>query len=524
MTAGMTPIAARALHPLTAFALAFAAAAVFSLTSRYPGYVHHDTAEIAMWSTLGWPSGLPKHPPLLPWLFRAYSYVVPLDWVSIGVLTAANIVLGAWGVWRIAVLTVGERRGAVALMLYGLAPAGTFFALKLNHNAILVSLWPLTILAFLTCLRARTARASVLSGLAFGALAAAAMLAKYYSGVLLACCFAASLASAARGRFYRMPGGYIAVAAFAVLIAPHAWWLWENRGATLDYAFHESEREAHPLRHFLLVAPAYLLPPLAAFGALRRWLGGAKGEPDGIAQAHYRELLVLALGPFLLTAVFIAVFHLRGATSWSLPDFCIAPVLLAAALPETSNEALARMKRWAVAGLAAIALAGPIVLIAAFALGDANAIEARAEAARAAGRIWLTAVHRPVALVAGDPQSANAASLVLASKPPAFTNFSLAFAPWVTPQSLASGGLLVICRPSYGSCRPQTVEAAKGREGFVCALSLRRKLLGMTGKLTAVEVTVIAPEGMAIDEVAATAACAAGGDGASFVRMNDSAS
>ena len=465
----MTPIAARALHPLTAFALAFAAAAAFSLTSRYPGYVHHDTAEIAMWSTLGWPPGLPKHPPFLPWLFRTYSYAVPLDWVSIGLLTAANITFGAWAVWRITVLTVGERRGAVALMLYGLAPAGTFFALKLNHNAILVSLWPLTILAFLTCLRARTVRTSVPSGLAFGALAAAAMLAKYYSGVLLACCFAASLASAERGNFYRMPGGYIAVAAFAVLMAPHAWWMWDNRGATLGYAFHESEREAHPLLHFLLVAPAYLLPPLAAFWALRRWLPLLIEGKDG-ARDFLPELLVLALGPFLLTAVFIAGFHLRGATSWSLPDFCVAPVLLAAALPEMSNEALARMKRWAVAGLAVVALAGPIVLIAAFALGDANAIEPRAEAARAAGRIWLTAVHRPVALVAGDPQSANAASLVLASKPPAFTNFSLAFAPWVTPQSLTSSGLLVICRPIYGSCRPQTVEAAKGRTGFVCEI------------------------------------------------------
>ena len=39
------------------FAWAFIAAAVFALTCRYPGYVHHDTSEIAMWSRLEWPLG-----------------------------------------------------------------------------------------------------------------------------------------------------------------------------------------------------------------------------------------------------------------------------------------------------------------------------------------------------------------------------------------------------------------------------------------------------------------------------------
>ena len=104
------------INPALAFVLAFAATAAFALTSRYPGYVHHDTAEIAMWSTLGWPLGLPKHPPLLPWLFRCYSMLVPLNWVTIGLLTAANIVTGAWAVWRIALLMVGEQRASVPLI------------------------------------------------------------------------------------------------------------------------------------------------------------------------------------------------------------------------------------------------------------------------------------------------------------------------------------------------------------------------------------------------------------------------
>lgn len=490
-------------EPWRAFWCAFLATVAFALTCRYPGYVHHDTAEIAMWSGLGWPLGLPKHPPFLPWLFRTYSYVVALNWVSLAVLTGGNIVLGAWAVWRVALLILDERRATLAVLLYGLAPAGTFFALKLNHNAILVSLWPLTILAFLACLRAETAARSIAYGVAFGVLAAAGMLAKYYTGVLLASCFAASLVSARRNRFYTMTGGYVAVAVFAALVAPHALWMFDNQGATLSYALHETEREDYPLAHFLLVGPAYLLPVLAAFWALRRWRAPAPQGWDW----EKNELWVLAAGPFVLTAVFIAAFKLRGATSWSLPDFSVLPVLLASMLAAPDDRELARLKRWAAAGLAVVALAGPIVLIATFALKDGNAVEPRAETVAAAGRIFAAATGKQAQLVASEPKLANAAALDIPSHPLAFTNFSIAFAPWASPERLARDGLLVICKSGDGACRGQAREVTPGAARFGCELSLHRRWLGQTGALYVAHAAVLSGEGGVLNAEAAAAAC-----------------
>jgi hypothetical protein len=513
MTPPLTSTAAFALplRALPTFALIIAAAALFALTSRYPGYVHHDTAEIAMWSTLGWPLGLPKHPPLLPWLFRTYSTLVPLNWGTIGLLTAANITLGAWAVWRIAVLTIGERRAQVALMLYGLAPAGTFFALKLNHNAILVSLWPLTILAFLACLKAETAARSVSTGAAFGALAAAAMLAKYYSGVLLICCFAASLVSPFRNRFYRMPGGYACVLVFITLLAPHGWWLIVHQADTLAYALHESERDAHPILHFLVVAPAYLIPPLLVFLALcsqhalsrdgRRSVDlkvdsfGGRFTPSRLAslwRAH-PELVVLAIGPYLMTAAFIAAFGLRGATSWSLPDFCVVPVLLAALLPIPDAGGAERLNRWGTSGLAAVALAGPIVLFASFALKDLNATEPRAELVKVAGDIYLSALGVGPTIVAGDPQFANAAALGIPSQPRAFTNFFGAYAPWIKPTDIAQEGALVVCRTTDQTCSQNAEQVGPGQRRLNCRLSRRREYLGLKGSSFSITATVIAP-------------------------------
>ena len=499
------------------FAIAFCAIALFALTSRYPGYVHHDTAEIAMWSQLGWPVGLPKHPPLLPWLFRALSYVTPLNWISLSLLASANIVLGAWAVWRIARDYLDEERAALALALYALAPTGTFMALKLNHNAILVSLWPLTMLAFSRCLRAESTRASMVWGIAFGIMAACAMLAKYYSGVLLACCFAASLVSPNRNRFYAHPGGYLAVATFIACMTPHAAWFVSHDASTLSYALQEGEPESYPVARFVFLAPVGLLLPSAALWLLRRSqplsANALQRSPANIAQ-RFPELWVLTLGPYALTTALIAVFHLRGASSWALPDFALAPILMAALAPPLTGLTRARGRSVMIALLALVATAGPLVTLTSFVLGDANTVEPRVEVALAAAKIAERTTGRPPSIVTGDPQSANAAALALPSHPTVMSNFSLGSAPWITPANISTTGLVAICRPSYSGCdrhadelRFNLAQAKLIGGAFSCRFTLTRSLLGVSGKPLTVTVTTFLPAGTSITPDAANEAC-----------------
>src|SRR5689334_9928281 len=124
------------------FGLILTAWFLYSLISRSPEYVHHDTTEIIMWSQVGWPLGFFKHPPFLPWLFRVAFSVLPIDEASVALMGALNITIGAWAVWRIARMALDERTSFVALCLYLLSPYATFLSLKINHNSILVSLWP----------------------------------------------------------------------------------------------------------------------------------------------------------------------------------------------------------------------------------------------------------------------------------------------------------------------------------------------------------------------------------------------
>lgn len=503
----------RLISPIV-FAYALAVAAFFALTSRYPGFVHHDTSEIVMWSQTGWPLGLPKHPPMLPWLMRALSLAVPVNWVTLSLLTAANIVLGAWAVWRIALLYVSEERAAVALMLYGLAPGGTFFAVKFNHNAALVSLWPLTILAFLYCLREKNFKKSALFGAAFGAMAAISMLAKYYTGILLASCFLASLASVYRIRFYRSPGAYVAVGVFALLMAPHAWWTIAHGAGTVTYAFQENLREARTPLHFLMVAPLYVAPMVLGYLGINWWLtGGTARRGASLRTRKWTEMWILVSAPFIITFTTILLFRLRGATSWALPDFAVASVMCAAMLPPMSLQEVLLLKRIAARVLLVVALSGPVAMVVAFALRDGNSMEPREELARAAGRIFEAGTGWKAAIVAGDPHSANAAAMEISSRPTVYINDAVS--TWVRPEDLARKGLLIICNTRYAGCVEQAGALSAGRAGFICSVPVQRSLLWMRGPRFTGEVRVVLPEGVTIERGVAEAACKAGGADAS---------
>jgi len=68
-------------------------------------------------------------------------------------LAAFNVTLAAYAVWRIACLTVGEARAPLVAAIYWLSPYTVWHAVKFDHNAILLSTWPLVVWAFLLSVR-----------------------------------------------------------------------------------------------------------------------------------------------------------------------------------------------------------------------------------------------------------------------------------------------------------------------------------------------------------------------------------
>jgi 4-amino-4-deoxy-L-arabinose transferase-like glycosyltransferase len=207
------------------FVLVALAGCLVTIALRPLNFVHHDTTEAVMWSQTPWSLGFWKHPPLLPWVLKIWFGVMPMHPLSLAALTGVNLAVGAWAVWRIARLSLDQRSAALALALLGVLPYATVMGIKLNHNAILISLWPLAILAFLRALD----RPGWQRGLVLGIAGAAGMLAKYYTGLLLAAMLLAAIASPQRWRFFSRPAPYVAAVTFFVLMAPHALWMLDHK-------------------------------------------------------------------------------------------------------------------------------------------------------------------------------------------------------------------------------------------------------------------------------------------------------
>src|ERR1700730_17304144 len=172
---------ARRERAVLALLAAYAAIwSVYGAIAKSSQDIHFDMGEMIAWSrevTLG----PPKHPPLPAWLVQACFSVFPLeDWAyylfAILLATAA-----LWIAWKAsAPYLTGEKR-VVGLALLTLVPVYNFHALKFNANTVMTPLWALTTWWFLRSFETRSPTYALLAGLA----AAAAMLGKYWSIILL---------------------------------------------------------------------------------------------------------------------------------------------------------------------------------------------------------------------------------------------------------------------------------------------------------------------------------------------------
>ncbi|MEA3067985.1 MAG: hypothetical protein QOK41_1392, partial [Sphingomonadales bacterium] len=286
----------------TVLALLAAYAAIWSLygaIAKSSQDIHFDMGEMVAWSrevTLG----TPKHPPLPAWLVRAWFSVFPLeDWAyylfAILLATAA-----LWIAWRASAPYLGGEKRIVGLALLTLVPFYNFHALKFNANTVMTPLWALTTWWFLRSYETRRPAYAVLAGLA----AAAAMLGKYWSIVLLLGLGMAALADPRRGRYLRSSAPWLTIAAGVAGMAPHLAWLYANDFKPFDYAMesHAATAWAGLLSGLGYVAGAagYLAAPILIAVAAARPTWSAIGDTVWPPQPDRRLVLLSFLIPLLL--------------------------------------------------------------------------------------------------------------------------------------------------------------------------------------------------------------------------------
>ena len=462
---------------LAAFVILWTA---YEVIAHGAGDVHNDMAEAYAWGK-ELQAGYFKHPPFWAWLTYVWFQIFPVEDWSAYLFSAVNSAAGIYLVSRCASYFLDDKRlQLVAAMLLILVPAYTFHAMKMNANTILLSLWPGITLAFLSVM----ARPRATSALLLGLLASCAMLSKYNSMIFLACVFAASLVHPDGRRFWLSRYPLLVVIGFAPLVAIHVWWLWQND--FLPFSYFGGLRGKSNLiasRNSLLFLGAqalYVAPAIAAI-AILGWRCGMTRLAFRATPIH-RVLLILALGPPLLTALLGAALHTRTPALWGLPNLFLLPTLALQFLQIADVGKLQRRLTGVIwAFLLTCVTVSPIVAWVKFNYGDPASIDPRSQLARELTGWWRATYGSPLRIVGGDSTYALAATFYSPDHPSYFISSDRRLTPWITDARLHDSGALLICNEIDEACEQESARMTAGL-GDPKKISAVKEFLGQHGQ------------------------------------------
>lgn len=316
---------------------------------------------------------------------------------------------------------------------------------EFNHNVAQMPLWALVMLL----LWRATTNNKLLDWLLLGLFAGLSLWAKYSSGVLLIiAALWMLLDKSARGRILT-PGPWVTFAAFALVAAPQMLWLMDNDFASFGYAARRaSGGEWWAPFEFLLTLAADHLPMLillACAGFFGKAVADAPAKPE---QRAMRYLLLLGIGPALLTAIGALISGASLRASWGAPMVVLSGLIVIALLSAKFNAA--RLRGLAMGAGALIVVVsglyfGHMAYGVAFTGKPLRGNWPQVEISAALEEAWATETDgAPLRVVAGDIWTGGLVGLHAAAPPSVLINGDYGTSPWVTPDEVARDGALVV--------------------------------------------------------------------------------
>lgn len=296
-----------------------------------------DMVENYAWGQT-WTWGSFKHPPLFAWIVKVWFAVFPTQVWAYYLLSYLNAAAGVLGIVWLARLCLPEDTSAARrdafLMAAALFAMLSFpysnLAAKFNADTILLSVWPWTAYAFFAALHARDAWRRWSFSVLFGVLAAAAMLSKYYSALLLVSLAIVSLSNRGYRRWYRTPYPYVAVAVGALALLPHV--LWESRVHFPFLGYLESKIDPHVdfgRVVLFLMSGIYYLPLSWLAWLLWRSRFSSRTRQPAASRVPLGALVLVCVLPAVITASFNLFARVHLTTHWAIPAWFALPVLMA---------------------------------------------------------------------------------------------------------------------------------------------------------------------------------------------------
>jgi 4-amino-4-deoxy-L-arabinose transferase-like glycosyltransferase len=468
---------------------------LYAVLSKLSQDIHFDMGEMVSWSrevTLG----TPKHPPLPAWLVGIWFGVFPLQEWAFYLLSMAAATLALWVAWMVAGRYLDGEKRAVGLALLTLVPFFNFHALKYNANSMLTPTWALTTWFFLRSLDSRSAGVAALAGLG----AAAAMLVKYWSIILLAGLAIAALVDSRRALYFRSPAPYLTVAVGAAALAPHIWWLHAHDFAAFGYAL-----ETHPATFAeALVSGIAYVAGSAGYVAVPVLLAVAAARPSGPAVAdamwpsdpRRRTVVVAFIVPFLLPLLAAVIAKEKIVSLWAIASMTLLPVvLLSSPLVTLPRAAAIRILAIAIAVPVVCVIAAPVVALLVHLRGVENYGSHYRLVAERVEQVWHDTTDRPLRVVGGSSNLLLGSVPYFAERPSIYEIATPQLTPWVDDARIAREGIAVYCPAEDLVCmRALNARAAGSVVGKRVEVAISRTFLGIADKPVRYVIVTIPPQ------------------------------
>jgi 4-amino-4-deoxy-L-arabinose transferase-like glycosyltransferase len=483
----------------TVLALLAAYAAIWSIygaIAKSSQDIHFDMGEMVAWSrevTLG----TPKHPPLPAWLVRAWFSVFPLEDWSYYLFATLMATAALWFAWKASAPYLSGEKRLIGLALLTLVPFYNFHALKFNANAVMTPLWALTTWWFLRSYETRRPSYAVLAGLA----AAAAMLGKYWTIILLLGLGMAALADARRSLYLRSSAPWLTIAAGAAGLAPHLAWLYAHDFKPFDYAMesHAATAWAGLISGlgYVVGSIGYLAAPLLIVLVAARPSWSAIVDTAWPREPQRRLVLLAFILPLLLPIAAAVAAREEVVSLWSIGSMTLFPVVVLSSEQVTIPRTAARR-------ILALSIAFPIVAAAlspaiAFAIhrrGVPNYSAHYSLVARAADQVWHQTTDRPLRLIGSYDNLLYGALIYFPERPSTLEIINPSVTPWTDDARIAREGIALFCPVEMAPCvQAMNARAARGPVGKRVEVELSRTYFGVADKPERYVIVTIPPSG-----------------------------
>ena len=456
--------------------------------------LHFDIGEMFAWSHQVVLSA-PTHPPLGAWLMRAWFSVMPVeDWsfYLLGIITATAAL---WITWRLSARYLTPEKRVVGIVLLTFLPFYNFHALKFAVTPVLTPFWAATTWWFLLSFETRRAGWAALAGLG----AAAAMLGKYWSLVLLAGLAIAAVTDPRRKIYFRSPAPWLTIAVGAIALAPHLAYIATHGFTTFTFAMTSHETTfataAQWSLYFIVGILGYIAAPIVLNLFVTRPSLAAIKDTLWPAKAERRIFVIAFAAPFLLAALVAIIVHSRLDPLWSISGMTLLPVLLLSSPLQSVHRAAAIL-------LLALAIIFPLVMVAASPViavvihrnGVPNYATHYRLTAQAVERSWREHTNAPLRIVGSFRNLVDGSNEYFPSRPATFAITSPERTPWVNEDRIEREGIAIVCPEPEIAC-VQKMKAYAARYGAkVEEVTLARHYFGTDDTPVHYEIVIIPPQ------------------------------